>query len=75
MSKQFRTKNNDNFYYIKELQWTNKAAKMNSFYHNKKPQIMTKKLDPASIKKRNYGIIDLSTQKYQCMILLKIKMS
>ena len=35
MSKTSWKKNNDNFYYIKELQWANKAAKMNTFYSKK----------------------------------------
>ena len=30
MNPAFRKKNNNNFYYLKELQWTNKAAKLNS---------------------------------------------
>ena len=30
MNPEFKKKNNNNFYYLKELQWTNKAAKLNS---------------------------------------------
>ena len=41
MSKTSWKKNNDNFYYIKELQWANKSAKMNTFYSKKKPQLIT----------------------------------
>ena len=39
MNKIFRNKNNNNFYYIKELQWTNKAAKVNSKYPTLNPQM------------------------------------
>ena len=36
MKKVFRNKNNSNFYYLKELQWSNKALKSNTLY----PQIL-----------------------------------
>ena len=38
MKKVFQTKNNDNFYYLKELQWSNKAMKLNPL----NPQIRSK---------------------------------
>ena len=44
MNKIFRNKNNNNFYYIKELQWTNKAIKLNS-------QNISSKIEPISYQK------------------------
>ena len=29
MKKLFQTKNNNNFYFLKEIQWSNKAMKLN----------------------------------------------
>ena len=51
MSKTSWKKNNDNFYYIKELQWANKAAKMNTFYSKKKSQLITTKADSVTMKR------------------------
>ena len=51
MNKVFRNKNNNNFYYIKELQWTNKATKLNSKYPQLNPQIITNKIEPLSFQK------------------------
>ena len=50
MKKVFQNKNNNNFYYIKELQWTNKASKLNSQYQ-KLNSINTQKIDPISLQK------------------------
>ena len=49
--KPFRMKNNKNFYYIKELQWTNKAAKMNSIYQKLNSQNTTTKLESLTLQK------------------------
>ena len=54
MNKVFRNKNNNNFYYIKELQWTNKANKLNSKYPQLNPQTFTNKLEPISFQKEKF---------------------
>jgi hypothetical protein len=47
MSIPFGKKNNNNFYYIKELQWSNKA-KLNSNYPKVNSKTLPQKIDPIS---------------------------
>ena len=51
MNKVCRNTNNNNFYYIKELQWKNKATKLNSQYPKLNPQINMNKIDSLSFQK------------------------
>ena len=48
MNKIFRNKNNNNFYHIKELQWSNKASKLNSYYPKVASVSNSPKFDPFS---------------------------
>ena len=54
MNPAFRKKNNNNFYYLKELQWTNKAAKLNTLqqkFNEQNSQNSQPKLDQMNIMK------------------------
>ena len=52
MNKSFGMKSNSNFYYLKELQWANKAAKKNLFFNTKRQQQQQDlKIDPILLKK------------------------
>ena len=55
MNSAFR-KNNNNFYYIKELQWANRAAKLNSLYPKINQQSNQPIIDPiASQKEKSWN--------------------
>lgn len=51
MTMSFGKKNNNNFYYIKELQWSNKASKSNSYYPILNSKNISTKIDPISYQK------------------------
>ena len=51
MNMQFNNRNNNNFYYIKELQWSNKAGKLNKYYSKIDSQNLTGKIDPITYQK------------------------
>ena len=53
MKKVFQNKNNNNFYYIKKLQWNNKASKLNTQYP-KLNSINSQNIDPISFQKENF---------------------
>ena len=56
MKKVFQTKNNNNFYYLKELQWSNQAMKLNPFNQIIKNQNNIQNINPANyIKEKSWN--------------------
>ena len=51
MKKMFRTKNNRNFYFIKEIQWSNKAMKINQLNPNNNNQNSIQNINSSNLLK------------------------